>query len=148
MGHDRCPLCENRAILSSIKSANGRATSNRHLPRKKSRLSASSDRNLFDCILDEDLDTLRIYVERGGPVHVADALGDTSLLVAASTGNVELMKVCRSQTVSAFAEIRWCIFASHRKERADVSCVHQKLRAQDPTVSLACHICKKAHRAP
>lgn len=54
------------------------------------------DRNLFDCIRDEDLVALRIYVERDGPVHVADALGETSLLVAASTGNVELMKVGHS----------------------------------------------------
>lgn len=36
---------------------------------------------------------MRRYVERGGPVHVADTLGDTSLLVAASTGNPEVIKV-------------------------------------------------------
>lgn len=57
----------------------------------------SADKNLFDYIQDEDLDTLRRYVERGGPVHVADTLGDTSLLVAACTGNVELMKVKKSE---------------------------------------------------
>lgn len=52
-----------------------------------------AEKNLFDCIREEDLDTLRRYVERGGPVHVADTLGDTSLLVAASTGNPEVVKV-------------------------------------------------------
>lgn len=52
-----------------------------------------AEKNLFDCIRDEDLDALRRYVERGGPVHVADTLGDTSLLVAASTGNPEVVKV-------------------------------------------------------
>eukprot|EP00903_Cladosiphon_okamuranus_P010940 g10332.t1 len=53
----------------------------------------AGEKNLFDCIREEDLDTLRRYVERGGPVHVADTLGDTSLLVAASTGNPEVVKV-------------------------------------------------------
>lgn len=52
-----------------------------------------AEKNLFDCIREEDLDTLRRYVDRGGPVHVADTLGDTSLLVAASTGNPEVVKV-------------------------------------------------------
>eukprot|EP00752_Nemacystus_decipiens_P005349 g4850.t1 len=53
----------------------------------------AGEKNLFDCIREEDLDTLRRYVERGGPVHVADTLGDTSLLVAASTGNPEVVKI-------------------------------------------------------
>lgn len=52
----------------------------------------AAEKNLFDCIREEDVDTLRHYVERGGPVHVADTLGDTSLLVAASTGNAEVVK--------------------------------------------------------
>lgn len=39
------------------------------------------------------MESVRTYVEGGGPVHVADTLGDTSLLVAASTGNVDLIKV-------------------------------------------------------
>lgn len=52
-----------------------------------------AEKNLFDCIREEDVDTLRRYVERGAPVHVADTLGDTSLLVAASTGNPEVVKV-------------------------------------------------------
>ncbi|CAN0308643.1 unnamed protein product, partial [Ectocarpus sp. 8 AP-2014] len=52
----------------------------------------AGEKNLFDCIREEDVDTLRRYVERGGPVHVADTLGDTSLLVAASTGNAEVVK--------------------------------------------------------
>lgn len=56
-------------------------------------LTQLAEKNLFDCIREEDLDTLRRYVERGGPVHVADTLGDTSLLVAASTGNPEVVKV-------------------------------------------------------
>ncbi|CAN0120483.1 unnamed protein product [Scytosiphon promiscuus] len=51
------------------------------------------EKNLFDCIREEDLETLQRYVDRGGPVHVADTLGDTSLLVAASTGNVEVVKI-------------------------------------------------------
>ncbi|CAN0373987.1 unnamed protein product [Pylaiella littoralis] len=53
----------------------------------------AGEKNLFDCIREEDLDSLRRYVERGGPVHVADTLGDPSLLVAASTGNVEVLKI-------------------------------------------------------
>ncbi len=56
-----------------------------------------AEKNLFDCIREEDVETLRRYVERGGPVHVADTLGDTSLLVAASTGNPEVVKVGRSR---------------------------------------------------
>lgn len=36
---------------------------------------------------------MRNYVDQGRPVHVADALGDTLLWVAASTGNVEVVKV-------------------------------------------------------
>ncbi|CAM9371585.1 unnamed protein product [Ectocarpus fasciculatus] len=56
----------------------------------------AGEKNLFDCIREEDVDTLRRYVERGGPVHVADTLGDTSLLVAASTGNAEVVKASRA----------------------------------------------------
>lgn len=52
----------------------------------------AEEKNLFDYIREEDVETVRRYVERGGPVHVADTLGDTSLLVAASTGNAELVK--------------------------------------------------------
>ncbi|CAB1117151.1 unnamed protein product [Ectocarpus sp. CCAP 1310/34] len=51
----------------------------------------AGEKNLFNCIREEDVDTLRRYVERGGPVHVADTLGDTALLVAASTGNAEVI---------------------------------------------------------
>ena len=60
------------------------------------------DKNLFDYIREEDVETVRRYVERGGPVHVADTLGDTSLLVAASTGNAQLVKVWTRQRGCAF----------------------------------------------
>ncbi|CAM9330536.1 unnamed protein product [Ectocarpus sp. 4 AP-2014] len=59
----------------------------------------AGEKNLFDCIREEDVDTLRRYVERGGPVHVADTLGDTSLLVAASTGNAEVVKASTHTTI-------------------------------------------------
>lgn len=53
-------------------------------------------RNLFECIEQEEVEILRSYVERGGPVHVEDAHGDTAMTVAANTGNLELVKVCAS----------------------------------------------------
>lgn len=50
-------------------------------------------KNLFDYIVEEDVEVLRRYVVSGGNVHVADALGDTAMLMAAGTGNVEVVKV-------------------------------------------------------
>ncbi|CBN80282.1 conserved unknown protein [Ectocarpus siliculosus] len=71
----------------------GRGIGTRRRWRRSTVAMQAGEKNLFDCIREEDVDTLRRYVERGGPVHVADTLGDTSLLVAASTGNAEVVKI-------------------------------------------------------
>lgn len=65
------------------------------------------EKNLFDYIWEEDVETVRRYVERGGPVHVADTLGDTSLLVAASTGNADLVKVWAREERGVFVCRSW-----------------------------------------
>ncbi|CAM9371448.1 unnamed protein product [Discosporangium mesarthrocarpum] len=49
--------------------------------------------DLFDYIFEEDVEGAREYVSQGGRVHVADTLGTPSLVLAAGTGNVELMKI-------------------------------------------------------
>ncbi|CAM9734218.1 unnamed protein product [Sphacelaria rigidula] len=59
-------------------------------------MQAKESRNLFECIEQEEVEILRSYVERGGPVHVEDAHGDTAMTVAANTGNLELVKVLAS----------------------------------------------------
>lgn len=63
-------------------------------------------KNIFDFIRDEDVETLRKYVDGAGPVHVADALGETSLFLAASTGNVEMMKVRKTWSLRRFKSYR------------------------------------------
>ncbi|CAM9316596.1 unnamed protein product [Choristocarpus tenellus] len=54
------------------------------------------DRSLFDYIFEEDVKGARAYLARGGPVHVASALGVPSLVSAVETNNLELVKLLTS----------------------------------------------------